>query len=80
MTSLICLVNQFTKFITVPLMMAYITRFIFGTDKLRPNAFEVRGMNGSNTGVIHIQDLSVLSHWIKLISDYITGLTHHKGK
>jgi len=65
--------------VEVPLMMAYITRFIFGTDKLRPNAFEVRGMNGSNTGVIHIQDLSVLSHWIKLISDYITGLTHHKG-
>ena len=61
-------------------MMAYITRFIFGTDKLRPNAFEVRGMNGSNTGVIHVQDLAVLSHWIKLISEYITALTHHKGK
>ena len=59
--------------------MAYITRYIFGTDKLRPNAFEVRGMNGSNTGVIHINDLAVLSHWIKLISDYITGLTNHKG-
>ena len=36
-------------------------------------------MNGSNTGVIHINDLAVLSHWIKLISDYITGLTNHKG-
>ena len=65
--------------LTVPLLMAYITRYIFGTDKLRPNAFEVRGMNGSNTGVIHINDLAVLSHWIKLISDYITGLTNHKG-
>lgn len=60
-------------------MMAYITRYIFGTDKLRPNAFEVRGMNGSNTGVIHINDLAVLSHWIKLISDYIAALTNHKG-
>jgi len=65
--------------VEVPLLMAYITRYIFGTDKLRPNAFEVRGMNGSNTGVIHINDLAVLSHWIKLISDYITGLTNHKG-
>ena len=65
--------------LAVPLLMAYITRYIFGTDKLRPNAFEVRGMNGSNTGVIHINDLAVLSHWIKLISDYITGLTNHKG-
>merc|ERR1712123_85748 len=30
--------------VTVPLLMAYTTRYIFGTDKLRPNAFEVRGM------------------------------------
>ena len=28
-------------------------RYIFGTDKLRPNAFEVRGMDGSNTGKYH---------------------------
>ena len=56
-------------------MMAYITRYIFGTDKIRPNSFEVRGMNGSHTGVIHSPDLAVLSHWIKLISDYINGLT-----
>ena len=62
----------------VPLLMAYITRYIFGTDKLRPNAFEVRGMNGSNTGVIQCSDLAVLSNWIKLISDYISVLTSHK--
>ena len=58
--------------------MAYITRYIFGTDKLRPNAFEVRGMNGSNTGVIQCSDLAVLSNWIKLISDYISILTSQK--
>ena len=58
----------------VPLLLAYITRYIFGTDKLRPNAFEVRGINGSNTGVVHCQDLGVLSSWIKLISDNITGM------
>ena len=58
--------------------MAYITRYIFGTDKLRPNAFEVRGMNGSNTGVIQCSDLAVLSHWIKLVSEYITALTSQK--
>jgi len=64
--------------ILVPLMMAYITRYIFGTDKLRPNAFEVRGMNGANTGVIHSNDLAVLSNWIKLISDNINILTTKK--
>ena len=58
--------------------MAYITRYIFGTDKLRPNALEVRGMNGSNTGVILCSDLAVLSNWIKLISDYISILTSQK--
>ena len=59
-------------------MMAYITRYIFGTDKLRPNAFEVRGMNGAHTGVIHSNDLAVLSNWIKLISDNINLLTTKK--
>ena len=63
---------------SVPLLMAYITRYIFGTDKLRPNAFEVRGMNGSNTGVIQCSDLAVLSNWIKLISDYISILNSQK--
>lgn len=61
-------------------MMAYITRYIFGTDKIRPNSFEVRGMNGSHTGVVHSPDLAVLSHWIKLISDYIIALTNVKVK
>lgn len=66
------------NFHLVPLMMAYITRYIFGTDKLRPNAFEVRGMNGANTGVVHSNDLAVLSNWIKLISDNINMLTTKK--
>lgn len=71
--------RKWVDVVEVPLMMAYITRYIFGTDKIRPNSFEVRGMNGSHTGVIHSPDLAVLSHWIKLISDYINGLTGIKG-
>lgn len=65
--------------VTVPLLMAYTTRYIFGTDKLRPNAFEVRGMDGSNTGVVHNSDPSLLTHWIKLIGDYIALLNTHQG-
>ena len=79
MVLLITLCYFFYLFV-VPLLMAYITRYIFGTDKLRPNGFEVRGMNGSNTGVIQCSDLAVLSNWIKLISDYISILTSHKVK
>lgn len=55
--------------------MAYCTRYIFGTDKLRTNAFEVRGLNGVSSGVIHCDDLAILSQWLKLITDNIVGLT-----
>lgn len=57
-------------------MMAYITRYIYGTDKLRPNSFEVRGMNGETTGIIHVDDPAMLSQWIKHITNNITGLTN----
>ena len=63
-------------FFAVPLMMAYVTRYIFGTDKLRQNAFEVRGLNGARTGIIHCDDSAILSQWLKYITDNITGLTH----
>ena len=59
-------------------MMAYVTRYIFGTDKLRANSFEVRGMNGSNTGVIHVADLAILSKWMKIISEYTNALSSQK--
>lgn len=55
--------------------MAYVTRFIYGTDKLRINAFEVRGLNGLSSGIIHCDDLAILSQWLKLITDNIVGLT-----
>lgn len=56
--------------------MAYVTRYIFGTDKLRPYAFEVRGLNGASTGVVHCDDAAILSQWLKYITDNIMGLTH----
>lgn len=69
-------VTRWVDIVTLPLMMAYVTRYIFGTDKLRPNAFEVRGLNGVSTGIIHCDDSAVLSQWLKYISDNIIGLTH----
>ena len=57
-------------------MMAYVTRYVFGTDKLRPNSFEVRGLNGASTGVIQCDDLAIMSQWLKLITDNIVGLTN----
>uniref|UniRef100_A0A023F148 Putative syntrophins type beta n=1 Tax=Triatoma infestans TaxID=30076 RepID=A0A023F148_TRIIF len=72
--------SRWVDIITVPLMMAYVTRYIFGTDKLRPNAFEVRGLNGASTGVVHCDDAAILSQWLKYITDNIMGLTHLQMK
>uniref|UniRef100_A0A1B6D4W2 PDZ domain-containing protein n=1 Tax=Clastoptera arizonana TaxID=38151 RepID=A0A1B6D4W2_9HEMI len=71
---------RWVDIITVPLMMAYVTRYIFGTDKLRPNAFEVRGLNGVSTGVVHCDDAAILSQWLKFITDNIMSLTHLQMK
>lgn len=68
--------TRWVDVVTVPLMMAYVTRYIFGTDKLRPNAFEVRGLNGVSTGIIHCDDSAILSQWLKYITDNIIGLTN----
>lgn len=51
--------------------MSYITRFIYGTDKLRPNGFEVRGANGVSSGVIFCDDQTILNQWIKLITENV---------
>ncbi|XP_063825058.1 gamma-2-syntrophin [Ostrinia nubilalis] len=65
----------------VPLMMGYVTRYVLGTDKLRPGAFEVRGARPhQTTGVIHAEDPASLSHWLKSISDNIVGLTNLQMK
>lgn len=60
--------------------MAYVTRYIYGTDKLRTNAFEVRGLNGVSSGIIHCDDLAILSQWLKFITDNIVGLTQLQVK
>ena len=65
--------------VTVPLLMSYMTRYIFGTDKLRPSAFEVRGMDGSSTGVIHHEDPTLLTQMTKLITDYIGLQNAHQA-
>ncbi|KAA0202071.1 hypothetical protein HAZT_HAZT011260 [Hyalella azteca] len=72
--------KQWIDVVTVPLMMAYITRYIFGTDKLRPHAFEVRGIGGGSTGVVHCADAAVMSQWIKHITNNIIGLTNLQMK
>ncbi|KAJ8735931.1 hypothetical protein PYW07_007551 [Mythimna separata] len=73
--------KEWIDVISVPLMMGYVTRYVLGTDKLRPGAFEVRGARPHlTTGVIHAEDPAALSHWLKSISDNIVGLTNLQMK
>lgn len=59
---------------TVPLTMGYVTRYIYGTDKLRPNGFEVYGLKGVKSGIIYCETPAILSQWLKYISDNIAAL------
>ncbi|CAH0727687.1 unnamed protein product, partial [Brenthis ino] len=73
--------REWLDVVSVPLMMAYVTRYVFGTDKLRPGAFEVRGARPHVTsGVIHVDEPAALSHWLKGIADNIAGLTNLQMK
>ncbi|XP_063899815.1 gamma-1-syntrophin [Helicoverpa armigera] len=73
--------KEWVDVVSVPLMMGYVTRYVLGTDKLRPGAFEVRGARPHlTTGIIHAEDPAALSNWLKSISDNIVGLTNLQMK
>ncbi|KAJ0182205.1 hypothetical protein K1T71_001574 [Dendrolimus kikuchii] len=73
--------KEWIDVVSVPLMMGYVTRYVFGTDKLRPAAFEVRGARAHlTTGVVHLDEPAALSHWLKAIADNIVGLTNLQMK
>ncbi|XP_052750175.1 gamma-1-syntrophin [Galleria mellonella] len=72
--------TEWVDIVSVPLMMGYVTRYVLGTDKLRPGAFEVRGARGGSSGVLHADDPAALSHWLKAISDNVVGLTNLQMK
>ncbi|XP_013188019.2 gamma-1-syntrophin [Amyelois transitella] len=73
--------TEWVDVVSVPLMMGYVTRYVLGTDKLRPGAFEVRGARPHmTTGIIHTDEPAALSQWLKSISDNIVGLTNLQMK
>lgn len=73
--------KEWIDIVSVPLMMGYVTRYVLGTDKLRPGAMEVRGARPHlTTGIIHVDDPAAMSHWLKSISDNIVGLTNLQMK
>uniref|UniRef100_A0A915CM53 PDZ domain-containing protein n=1 Tax=Ditylenchus dipsaci TaxID=166011 RepID=A0A915CM53_9BILA len=58
----------------IPLPMAIISRYLWGTDKIRNNSFEVRSVDGRSSGIIHCEDRKALEQWIKHIETHIFAL------
>ncbi|CAJ0567610.1 unnamed protein product, partial [Mesorhabditis spiculigera] len=65
---------------TIPLPMAYITRFLWGTDNLRQNAFELRAVDGTSSGIIHCEDNKALDQWLIKIHHHINHLNQKSIK
>ncbi|MFH4976711.1 hypothetical protein AB6A40_003420 [Gnathostoma spinigerum] len=62
--------------VKIPLPMAFLTRYLWGTDKVRSNAFEVRAVDGTSSGIIHCEDKNSLDEWIKHILRHISSLNY----
>ncbi|KAK0406194.1 hypothetical protein QR680_018426 [Steinernema hermaphroditum] len=73
--------NEGWKTITkIPLPMAFVTRYLWGTDKIRHNQFEVRAVDGKSTGIVHCEDKSALEQWIKHIQTHINAVNQKSIK
>lgn len=66
--------RQWRIYVSIQLLFAYLTRYSSGTDQLRTNAFEVIGVDGSSTGIIHCDDSHSLADWIRAVTSNITFL------
>ena len=60
--------------LAIPLLMANVSRYMTGTDKARPNAFELVGMDSTSSGIIICDDAPTLEEWLQSISDNIAAL------
>jgi len=58
-----------------PLLYAYVTQYLNGTDKLRINSFELYTSNGSRTGIIITNTSTEQNMWISRINMVIRHLT-----
>uniref|UniRef100_A0A915P4S2 Syntrophin split Pleckstrin homology (PH) domain-containing protein n=1 Tax=Meloidogyne floridensis TaxID=298350 RepID=A0A915P4S2_9BILA len=58
----------------IPLPLAFVSRYLWATDKLRSNAFEVRSVDGRSSGIIHCEDRKALEQWVQHIDSHINAL------
>uniref|UniRef100_A0A7E4V868 PDZ domain-containing protein n=1 Tax=Panagrellus redivivus TaxID=6233 RepID=A0A7E4V868_PANRE len=72
--------NAWKTVARLPLPMAIITRYLWGTDKLRNNAFELRTVDGRRSGIIHCEDGKALEQWVKHCEHHIGALNRKSIK
>uniref|UniRef100_A0A3Q2QB93 Syntrophin, gamma 2 n=1 Tax=Fundulus heteroclitus TaxID=8078 RepID=A0A3Q2QB93_FUNHE len=68
--------------VCMPLLMARVSRFKAGTDKLRSNCFEVFALDGASTSTSVLQFCTAAesTDWLQAISTNINGLTQENIK
>ena len=74
LASLPRLEKEWMTALTIPLLYARVSRYIFGTDKLRAKSFDVMGVDGSKSGPIFFPDSAALESWHFKIKSKTQGL------
>ncbi|XP_057716036.1 gamma-2-syntrophin isoform X1 [Corythoichthys intestinalis] len=60
---------------SLPLLMARVSRYKAGTDKLRSNCFEVFALNGASPNILQFCSAAETADWLQAISTKISNLT-----
>ncbi|KAM9777335.1 gamma-2-syntrophin [Neosynchiropus ocellatus] len=61
--------------VSLPLLMARVSRYKAGTDKLRSNCFEVFALDGASTNILQFCTAAESTDWLQAISTNISDLT-----
>uniref|UniRef100_A0A8C7YAW8 Syntrophin, gamma 2 n=1 Tax=Oryzias sinensis TaxID=183150 RepID=A0A8C7YAW8_9TELE len=64
--------------VCMPLLMARVSRYKAGTDKLRSNCFQVFASGGTCTNILQFFTAAESTDWLQAISANINGLTNNK--
>ncbi|XP_050934182.1 gamma-2-syntrophin isoform X8 [Lates calcarifer] len=66
--------------VSLPLLMARVSRYKAGTDKLRSNCFEVFALDGASTNILQFCTAAESTDWLQAISTNISDLMQENIK
>uniref|UniRef100_A0A3Q3J8Y3 Syntrophin C-terminal PH domain-containing protein n=1 Tax=Monopterus albus TaxID=43700 RepID=A0A3Q3J8Y3_MONAL len=66
--------------VSLPLLMARVSRYKAGTDRLRSNCFEVLTLDGASTNILQFCTATESTDWLQAISTNINDLTQENIK